>query len=77
MADAGGLAFASSPEAVGFDPERLGRLDAYMAGMVEAGHVAGAVTLLMRHGQVVAFDTHGKADLTDEAPLGRDAVFRI
>ena len=77
MADAGGLAFASSPEAVGFDPERLGRLDAYMAGMVEAGHVAGAVTLLMRHRQVVAFDTHGKADLTDEAPLGRDAVFRI
>lgn len=77
MADAGGLAFASSPEAVGFDPERLGRLDAYMAGMVEAGHVAGAVTLLMRHGQVVAFNTHGKADLTSEAPLGRGAIFRI
>ena len=36
-----------------------------------------AVTLLMRHGQVVAFDTHGKADLMSEAPLGRDAVFRI
>ncbi|WP_292046057.1 MULTISPECIES: serine hydrolase domain-containing protein [unclassified Brevundimonas] len=77
MADAVGLAFASSPEAVGFDSERLGRLDAYMAGMVEAGHVAGAATLLMRHGRVVAFDTHGKADLTSEAPLGRDAIFRI
>lgn len=73
----GDLPFAASPEAVGFDTARLAELDAYMAGMVEAGLVAGTSTLLMRHGQVVAFNTFGKARLTDDAPLARDAIFRI
>jgi len=73
----GGLPFASTPEALGFDSGRLAQLDRYMAGMVETGMVAGTSTLLMRHGQVAAFTTFGKGRLDDEAPLGRDAVFRI
>ena len=72
-----GLPFASDPEALGFDSARLADLDAYMAGMVEAGLVAGTSTLLMRHGQVAAFATFGKARLADDAPLARDAIFRI
>lgn len=77
MTEAGGLPFAASPEAVGFDTGRLSRLDDYMAGMVEAGQVAGTSTLLMRHGRVVAFNTFGKARLDEDAPLARDAIFRI
>jgi len=73
----GGLPFASDPEALGFDSARLADLDAYMAGMVEAGLVAGTSTLLMRHGQVAAFTTFGHARLGDFAPLSRDAIFRI
>jgi CubicO group peptidase (beta-lactamase class C family) len=73
----GGLPFASDPEALGFDPEGLSRLDGYMSGMVDAGLVAGTSTLLMRHGQVAAFTTFGKARLGDDAPLSRDAIFRI
>lgn len=73
----GGLPFASAPEALGFDSARLADLDAYMAGMVEAGLVAGTSTLLMRHGQVAAFTTFGHARLGDAAPLSRDAIFRI
>lgn len=72
-----GLPFASDPEALGFDSARLADLDAYMAGMVEAGLVAGTSTLLMRHGQVAAFTTFGHARLGDAAPLSRDAIFRI
>ncbi|PZU59472.1 MAG: serine hydrolase [Brevundimonas sp.] len=74
---AGGLPFASSPEALGFDSRRLADLDGYMSGMVEAGLVAGTSTLLMRHGQVAAFTTFGHARLGDDAPLTRDALFRI
>ena len=48
-----------------------------MAGMVGEGRVAGATTLLMRKGQIVAFNTHGTGDLTTGAPLSKDAVFRI
>ncbi|MDZ4364897.1 serine hydrolase domain-containing protein [Brevundimonas sp.] len=77
MTEAGGLAFATSPEAVGFDTQRLSRLDDYMSGMVASGQVAGTSTLLMRHGQIVAFQTHGQARLGDDVPLGRDAIFRI
>jgi len=73
----GGLPFAPSPEVLGFDADRLGALDGYMSGMVEAGMVAGTSTLLMRHGQIVAFNTFGKARLGDEAALARDAIFRI
>jgi len=73
----GGLPFAPSPEMLGFDADRLGALDGYMSGMVEAGLVAGTSTLLMRHGQVAAFNTFGKARLGDEAALAHDALFRI
>lgn len=77
MTDAGGLPFASGPQALGFDPSRLARLDDWMAGMVAAGEVAGASTLLMRHGQVAAFNTFGHARLGDAETLRRDAIFRI
>ena len=49
---------APSPEALGFDPQRLSRLDAYMARVVADGRVAGMVTLLARHGQVVSEKTY-------------------
>ena len=42
---------AASPESVGFDSERLKRLDAYMAQVVADGRVAGMTTLLARHGK--------------------------
>ncbi|RZI99305.1 MAG: class A beta-lactamase-related serine hydrolase [Brevundimonas sp.] len=76
MSDSG-LPFASGPEALGFDPAGLGRLDDYMSGMVAAGKVAGTSTLVLRHGQVAAFTTFGKACLEDGAPLERDTLFRI
>ena len=77
MAEIAGLPVADSPEALGFDSVRLKRLDDYMAGMVEAGRVAGVTTLILRHGKIAAFKTHGSAVLGGDAPLSPDAVFRI
>ena len=77
MSDPAVTSPARSPQGLGFDRDRLGRLDSYMSAMVDGGQVAGASTLLMRHGRIVAFATHGKADLESEIPLGRDAIFRI
>jgi CubicO group peptidase (beta-lactamase class C family) len=74
---ANGLPLADRPEDLGFDSDRLKRLDDYMAGMVEAGRVAGVSTMILRHGKVAAFRTHGKPDLDRDAPLTPDAVFRI
>jgi CubicO group peptidase (beta-lactamase class C family) len=77
VTEVGGLPFAPDPEALGFDKAGLARLDAWMADMVGAGQAAGVSTLLLRHGQVVDFRTWGRARLDDEAPLARDAIFRI
>ena len=77
QAKAAALAPAASPEAVGFDSQRLKRLDAAMAQAVTDGRVAGMTTLLARHGKVVAFNTYGKASLDTGQPMPKDEIFRI
>jgi len=71
------LGKAASPESVGFDSARLSKLDAYMAGVVAQGRVAGATTLLARHGKIVEFKTYGKQSLATGAPMKEDSIFRI
>ncbi len=71
------LAPAASPESLGFDANRLAKLDAYMQGAVSEGRVAGMTTLLARHGKVVAFRTYGKSSLETGKPMTEDAIFRI
>jgi CubicO group peptidase (beta-lactamase class C family) len=77
QARAAALAPAASPEAVGFDSQRLKRLDAAMAQVVADGRVAGMTTLLARHGKVVAFNTYGKSSLATGQPMPKDEIFRI
>ncbi|MDE2356477.1 MAG: beta-lactamase family protein [Alphaproteobacteria bacterium] len=72
-----GLPAAASPEAVGFDSERLLRLDRGMADVVDTGRVAGMTFLLARHGQVVDFKAIGKARLSDATPMPKDEIFRL
>ena len=68
---------ASSPEALGFDSQRLAKLDAYMAKAVADGRVAGMSTLLARHGQVVSEKTYGVRSLASGAPMTRDTIVRL
>ena len=68
---------APSPEALGFDAQRLAKLDAYMAKVVADGRVAGMSTLLARHGQVVSEKMYGLKSLATGAPLTRDTIFRL
>jgi CubicO group peptidase (beta-lactamase class C family) len=67
----------AKPESVGFDSARLKKLDDYMAGVVAQHRVAGMTTLLARHGKVVEFNTYGQADLANQRPMNKDAIFRI
>ncbi|MFC5344404.1 serine hydrolase domain-containing protein [Brevundimonas staleyi] len=77
MSKFAGLPVAHRPEDLGFDSGRLARLDRYMAEMVRTGRVAGVSTLILRHGQVAAMQTHGSPVLGGDKPLTTDAVFRI
>ena len=67
----------AAPESVGVSSERLKRLDAGMQGLVTDGKLAGAVTLLTRHGKTVHVGVHGVKDIRSGAPMTRDAIFRI
>ena len=66
-----------APQTVGFDAQRLDRLDAAMAKVVADGRVAGMTTLLVRHGKLVQYKTYGQASLADAKPMSKDTIVRI
>jgi CubicO group peptidase (beta-lactamase class C family) len=67
----------TDPAAVGFDPERLDRLDAAMQAEIDAGHYAGISLAVARHGRLVKSRRYGFQTLEDRDPLREDAIFRI
>ena len=67
----------ASPEAEGFSPDRLHRLDAAMKKLVDDRQVAGVVTLLERHGKIVEFNAFGQRNVQDGGALQKDSIFRI
>ena len=64
------------PETVGFSSERLERLHTLIQDEVDKKQLAGAVTILARHGKVVEYRTYGKKDLASGAPITKDTIFR-
>lgn len=67
----------ATPESVGFSSERLARLDAAMEALVDNGKLPGVVTLLARHGKIVAVNAHGLKDVATGAPITEDTLFRM
>lgn len=65
-----------SPESVGFSSERLKNLHALIQGEVDRKELAGAVTILARHGKVVDFRVYGDRDVETKTPLAPDTIFR-
>ena len=64
------------PETVGFSSERLDRLHALLQQEIERQELAGAVTLLARHGKIVDYRTYGRRDMASHAPMTKDVIFR-
>ncbi len=64
------------PESVGFSSERLENLHQLIQGEVERKELAGAVTILARHGKAVEFRTYGDRDLATHTAITRDTIFR-
>jgi CubicO group peptidase (beta-lactamase class C family) len=65
------------PESVGMSSERIARLGEGMKKLVDQGRLSGVVTMVARHGKVVAFDATGKRDIAANAPMQKDSIFRI
>lgn len=65
------------PDQVGLSSEKLRRIRPALERLVKDGKMAGAVTLVARHGRVVCFDVCGMRDIAAGKPMTRDTIFRI
>ena len=66
-----------APEAIGFSTDRLAKVTEFVEREIADGNLAGTVTLVARHGQVVHFEAAGRYGLEDDRPMETDALFRI
>jgi CubicO group peptidase (beta-lactamase class C family) len=65
------------PDRVGLSAERLARIGEYAQRNVEAGNIAGAVTLVARNGQIAHLEAHGYQDIESRTPMRTDTIFRV
>ena len=65
------------PEGAGFAADRLARLASTLNSEIEGKRMPGAVMLIARRGQIGYFETFGKLDPAGNAPMPKDAIFRI
>jgi len=66
----------ATPDSVGFSPERLDNLHALIQGEIDRHQLAGAITLLARHGKIIDYRTYGMRDLATSTPMTNDTIFR-
>jgi CubicO group peptidase (beta-lactamase class C family) len=67
----------AKPEEVGLSSERLKRISEAVQRHIDAGSVAGAVTLVARKGRIAHFESHGMMDLEAKKPMPKDGLFRL
>jgi CubicO group peptidase (beta-lactamase class C family) len=68
---------AGKPESVGLSSERLERIGSAVQHDIDDKRIAGAVTLVIRHGHVAWFKSQGMMDREANKPMAPDAMFRI
>jgi len=64
-------------ESVGMSSARLARIHDYIQGYMDRNEIAGAVTLVARHGKVVHFDAQGFRYKEEGAPMQKDTIFSL
>jgi len=67
----------AKPEAVGLSSERLERIGTAVQHSIDDKRIAGAVTLVVRHGKVAWFKSQGMMDREAGKAMRPDAMFRI
>ena len=68
---------AVKPEAVGLSSERLERIGTAVQHEIDDKRIAGAVTMVVRHGRVAWFKSQGMMDREAGKAMQPDAMFRI
>jgi CubicO group peptidase (beta-lactamase class C family) len=68
---------AAKPESVGLSSERLERITTTVQKSIDDKRIAGAVTLVLRHGKVAWIKAQGMSDREAGKAMPTDAMFRI
>ena len=68
---------SAKPESVGLSSDRLERIATVVKHDIDDKRIAGAVTLVVRHGKVAWFKAQGMSDREAAKPMPNDAMFRI
>lgn len=71
------LLSTATPESVGMYSERLNRLDGMIQSYIDKGAFPGVAAIVVRNGKIVYYKAFGKADLENNKPLAKDAIYRI
>jgi CubicO group peptidase (beta-lactamase class C family) len=77
MATTAALTPEVEPEEVGFDPERLARLDAYLDGFVTNGRLKGSQLVITRGGRIAHVSARGHRDAEAGLAVEPDTIWRI
>src|SRR4030095_13703811 len=67
----------AKPESVGLSSERLERITAKVQQTIDDKRIAGAVTLVARHGKIAYFKSQGSLDREANKAMRNDALFRV
>ena len=68
----------SNPEEVGLSGERLDRIEKHLQDRyLTPKKIAGALTLVARHGKVAYLSPVGMMDVARQKPMTEDTIFRI
>jgi CubicO group peptidase (beta-lactamase class C family) len=67
----------ASPEDVGLSEKRLARIGAWLESEIAANKIPGAVVLVARRGKIAYHEAFGKLGPGSDAPMPKDAIFRI
>ena len=65
------------PEEIGLSPQRLEEIGIFIEKGIDYKNIPGAVALIARHGKIGYFKSFGMRDEAVNAPMERDAIFRI
>ena len=65
-------------DSLGFSPERLARIDRFLAEKyVAPGRLPCTLTLVARHGDIAHIGMNGHADVASQTAVAEDTIFRI
>ncbi len=67
----------AKPEEVGLSSEKLAQLTAVIKSKIAEGRYPGAVGLVARKGKIAYFEALGVRDPATNAPMTKDAIFRL